>query len=176
MNDQLTLQEQATNAETWRHINRVQQLLGDAIGWLSHRAIVHDQSKLVPPEVGVFATATERLRGLTYGSPEYKQCLEEMKPALDHHYAKNSHHPEHYPGGIDDMDLLDLVEMLCDWKAATERHANGSLPKSLEINAVRFKISPQLQRILENTAARLWSERREEIGRKIAAYRAYEGA
>ena len=32
---------------------------------------------------------------LTYGSDEYKACLTEMKPALDHHYAANRHHPEH---------------------------------------------------------------------------------
>jgi hypothetical protein len=171
---ELTIQEQATNAETWRHINRVQQLLVGVTTRLVKRAVVHDQSKLVPPEVGVFATCTERLKGLTYGSPEYKQCLVEMKPALDHHYANNSHHPEFYKDGVDGMDLLDLMEMLCDWKAATERHANGSLIKSLEINTERFKLSPQLRRILENTAARLWNEQREAVRKTVEAYRQYE--
>ncbi len=54
--------------------------------------------------------------------------------------------------GINGMSLLDLIEMLCDWKAAGERHADGSMERSLTINRERFKISPQLQSILENTA------------------------
>jgi hypothetical protein len=50
------------------------------------------------------------------------------------------------------MNLIDLVEMLCDWKAASERHNDGNIRKSIEINASRFTISPQLVKILENTA------------------------
>ena len=75
-----------------------------------------------------------------------------MKPALDHHYAKNKHHPEHYPDGINDMTLVDLVEMFADWKAATMRHNDGNLLKSIEINTKRFNIDKQLAQIFVNTA------------------------
>ncbi|GAA2159282.1 hypothetical protein [Glycomyces lechevalierae] len=44
------------------------------------------------------------------------------------------------------------IEMLADWKAATERHADGDLARSLEIQKDRFGISDQLAQILENTA------------------------
>lgn len=74
-----------------------------------------------------------------------------MKPALDHHYANNAHHPEHFPNGVNGMTLLDIVEMFCDWKAATERHADGSLARSIQINRERFGISDQLAEIMENT-------------------------
>lgn len=53
--------------------------------------------------------------------------------------------------GINGMTLIDLIEMMCDWKAATLRHADGDIYKSLEINAERFKYSPQLKQILKNT-------------------------
>lgn len=53
------------------------------------------------------------------------------------------------------MDLLDIVEMLCDWKAATERHNDGDIMKSLEINKNRFNIDDQLFAILENTVKRM---------------------
>lgn len=43
-----------------------------------------------------------------------------------------------------------------DWKAATERHADGDILKSLEINRVRFGISDQLAQILQNTVDELW--------------------
>lgn len=148
----LTLEEKAMNSETWAHINQVQRLLTEVIVGLQTRLLNHDKSKLEPPEVAIFAEYTPKLRGTTYGSEEYKRFLAEMKPALDHHYAKNSHHPEHFADGINGMDLLDLLEMLADWKAATMRHDDGDLRRSLAINKERFGIGDQLAAILENTA------------------------
>jgi hypothetical protein len=53
---------------------------------------------------------------------------------------------------ISGMTLVDLIEMLADWRAATERHADGSLTKSLAIQRKRFGISDQLNEVLWNTA------------------------
>lgn len=148
----LTLEERATNDETWKHIHRVKCLLDKCVRDLLERGEKHDQSKLEPPEVSLFTEFTPKLAGCTYGSAEYNAFKEAMGPALAHHYANNSHHPEHYKSGINDMNLLDIVEMLCDWKAASERHNDGNIRKSIEINSNRFGISPQLTKILENTA------------------------
>lgn len=137
--------------QTIKHIDRVQQLVGQAVTNLVRRAIIHDKSKLETPEVEVFEEFTTKLAGSTYGSEEYEGFRAAMKPALDHHYAHNSHHPEHYPDGIQGMSLLDLTEMICDWKAATERHNDGNIMKSMEINQKRFGYSDELKRILLNT-------------------------
>jgi hypothetical protein len=77
-----------------------------------------------------------------------------MKTYLDHHYANNRHHPQHHKRGVNDMTLVDVLEMLVDWKAASERHNDGNILKSIEINGRpdRFDLSPQLIQILENTA------------------------
>lgn len=155
MKNELTQEERATNDETWKHIHRVQELLSIVITDLLKRSNEHDQSKLVPPEVSIFTEYTSKLKTSTYGSDEYKEFLKQMKPALDHHYANNSHHPEHYENGIDGMSLLDLIEMICDWKAATERHNDGDIQKSIEINTERFNLSPQLVNILKNTAEQI---------------------
>ena len=144
--------------ETISHIRRVQRLIGDVIKNLIERSCVHDSTKLNDPEAGTFAVMTGKLKGCTYGSDEYKVFLAEMKPALDHHYAHNSHHPEHWPGGIKDMSLLDLIEMLIDWKAASERHVDGSIAKSLDHNKVRFGYGDELDAILRRTALSLWPE------------------
>jgi hypothetical protein len=141
--------------ETQAHIARVQELMQLVVANVAKRRLEHDRSKLVDPEKAEFDRLTTRLKDSTYGSDEYKGFLKELKVALDHHYEHNTHHPEHYANGINGMSLLDLIEMLCDWKAAGERHANGSLAKSLEINQARFKIDPQLQQILQNTAKEL---------------------
>lgn len=149
----LTVEEQATNYQTMRHIRVVSRLLHLCMEDMMRRADAHDRSKLERPEVELFTLYTSRLAATTYGSPEYEQYRKEMAPALAHHYANNSHHPEHFKNGVNDMTLLDVLEMLCDWKASSLRHNDGNIRKSIEINANRFNLSPQLVRILENTAA-----------------------
>lgn len=141
--------------DTLTHIRRVANLMGDVRLNLLDRAGRHDDSKLEDPEKAAFDTVTPKLKSLTYGSPEYRAALKEIKPAISHHYSVNSHHPEFYSNGIYGMSLLDVIEMLCDWKAASERHDDGDIKRSLEINGGRFEISPQLQSILYNTAKEL---------------------
>lgn len=60
--------------------------------------------------------------------------------------------------GINDMDLVDLMEMICDWKAASKRHNDGNILKSLELNKDRFHIDAQLYSILKNTVDRYMKE------------------
>ena len=81
--------------------------------------------------------------------------MKELNTALQHHYAYNRHHPEHFSKGINDMTLVDIVEMLCDWKAASMRQHDGNLLKSIEINATRFGYDDQLKQIFINTAKML---------------------
>jgi hypothetical protein len=137
--------------DTLDHVEKVQERMYEFVDALRYRARIHDESKFYSPEKEVFDRVTPRLRTLTYGSDEYKAQLAEMGEALKHHYAANSHHPEHYENGIDGMTLIDVLEMLCDWKAATERHADGDIMRSLEVNRERFGISDQLANILANT-------------------------
>lgn len=138
--------------DTLQHSLRVGELMVQTIGELCERSVQHDHSKTESPEVDTFDEFTPKLKDSTYGSDEYKSFLAAMKPALDHHYAENRHHPEHFADGVAGMTLVDLVEMLADWKAATERHADGSLRRSLDINRERFGLSDQLMSILTNTA------------------------
>lgn len=136
---------------TMRHIETVRNYLNMAVVELLRRAERHDQSKLESPEVEFLEHHSKKLRSLTYGSPEYFVCLQEMKIGIESHYQNNSHHPEHFRDGINDMTLFDLIEMLCDWKSASLRHDDGNIYKSLEINRDRYAIGDQLRWILQNT-------------------------
>jgi hypothetical protein len=138
--------------DTREHIRQVQLLLGKVIDDLTRRRQEHDASKLVSPEVEAFDEFTPRLASSTYGSPEYEEMRKAIGPALAHHYQCNSHHPEHFSDGIRGMSLLDVIECLCDWKAATLRHNDGDIRKSIEINQKRFGYSDELKAILVNTA------------------------
>lgn len=149
----LTEAEKATNYETMRHIERVRNLLNVFVVELLRRGELHDQSKLGSPEVEALTANTARLAGLTYGSAEYKANFDspDMRAYVEHHYANNRHHPQFHKRGVNDMTLVDVLEMLVDWKAASERHTDGNIRKSIEVNTERFGLSPQLATILENT-------------------------
>ena len=140
-----------TMCETYKHKQNVSRYISFILHDLVIRSVYHDDSKLVNPEVDIFTEYTPKLANSTYGSDEYNQFLKEMKVALDSHYANNSHHPEHYDNGIKGMNLVDLIEMLCDWKAATMRHNDGDIMKSIELNQSRFGYSDELKQILINT-------------------------
>jgi len=141
-----------STADTLKHSARVGVLMDSILYELIDRSRHHDISKTANPEKAMFDEFTPKLKELTYGSDEYKACLVDMGEALKHHYASNRHHPEHFEDGINGMTLVDLIEMLADWKAATERMDNGNLGISLQIQKERFGISDQLMTILENTA------------------------
>jgi hypothetical protein len=196
---------QDSRTDTLAHIERVRQLLENCIARLTVRGAAHDASKLMEPEKSAFDRLKAlSLSGMAYGSEEYRACLRAEKPAIEHHYKANSHHPEFYPqvettttgvmlrGAADEMEatakaaigsagqgeinalldfatfnrktadqlessvngmsLFDVLEMLMDWKAATERMKDGGdIHASLVHNIERFKLSPQLAAILKNT-------------------------
>jgi hypothetical protein len=149
--------------ETQEHIKRVRYFLGLAVNNLLKRVNHHDESKLVEPELSAFDIATPKLAELEYGSEEYKQSLKDLGPALDHHFEHNDHHPEHYSNGVTGMSLMALIEMLCDWRAASERVKQrtddpkkiASFETGLAYNQQRFGYSDELAQILLNTAREL---------------------
>ena len=146
--------------ETRKHISRVKEIIDIIINELNLRAINHDKSKLESPEREELNRMVPKLKHSTYGSEEYNQFLKELKPILDRHYKNNRHHPQHFQHDyinepywkpISEMNLVDIIEMLCDWKAATMRHADGDINKSLEINQKRFNYSDDIKKIFQNT-------------------------
>lgn len=98
---------------------------------LSHKE--HEEAPQGPNESGVRYCPRCCFNGMLYESELM------WKPAL----------------GINGMCLIDLIEMLCDWKAATMRHKDGDLSRSIEINQKRFGYTDELKTILHNTAQRM---------------------
>jgi len=146
---ELTNEELTTNLETQKHIAEVQKLIEKICCALRCRGVDHDRSKTEFPEVSIFSEYTSKLKHTTYGSAEYKEHLKNMRPALDHHYQNNRHHPDVL--GLENMNLVDIVEMVCDWKAATLRHEDGCFVTSVEHNGTRFTLGKELTQIIMNT-------------------------
>ena len=150
-----TLKHYDSRPDTLKHRRVVRDNINTIIVELVSRSLEHDESKLHEPELSCFNIYTPKLKGTTYGSDEYRQNMSEMREAIDHHDAHNRHHPEHFHDGIKGMNLIDLTEMFCDWVAATKRHDDGDIRRSIKHNQERFGYSDDVKAILLNTVLAL---------------------
>ena len=151
--ESLTNEEKIVHFETLEHIALVQKYMAILTKDLIDRSLEHDKSKMREGECKEYAEAIPELNKVEYQSKEYHKACETLEDGWQHHIKENRHHVEHHKNGIDDMTLVDLIEMLSDWKSATLRGVKKGdiLNKSLPINSKKYNISPQLQSILKNT-------------------------
>jgi len=139
---------------TVEHQNLVTINISEITGNLNRRARVHDDSKLSPEEKPYFDKISD-MSDVEYGSDEYRARLKEAKPGIKHHYEVNDHHPEHYgEEGVYGMSLMAILEMLADWKAASERTKSQPFMQSVEHNITRFDLGG-FANILRNTVKEL---------------------
>jgi len=134
-----------TKNEIEAHIENVRFNLAAFCEELQKRAAVHDDSKLSVAELPIYEAVDATPRE-AFGTPAYYERLGRLKPALDHHYTINDHHPEFYENGVAGMNLAALVEMFCDWKASSQ-----DMVKSVNHCCDRFNIGGMLRQILLNT-------------------------
>lgn len=105
---------------------------------MMHRAEKHDDSKKEDPELSMFIKSSKVLYNVKYGTDDYNKTIDNMKKeALGHHYFENPHHPEHYEKGVAGMNLFDILEMMCDWAAASKQYGT-ELADSIETSIKRF--------------------------------------
>ncbi len=142
--------------DTQRHIVRVQDYIETMRNELAIRAARHDESKLQEPEKSGYDVLGQALHGAVYGTPEYYAVMNDprIKGAIQHHvkHTIKRHHREANKRGIDGMTLIDILEMVCDWKAASERGGGKTFLEGLAINRERNGLSEQLYNIFVNTA------------------------
>jgi Family of unknown function (DUF5662) len=81
---------------------------------LFHRAAVHDNSKFSHEEFELYGLAFPVLQLYAYGTPKFQETLDDIKPAVEHHYQVNDHHVEHFSNGIAGMHAIQQIEMCCD--------------------------------------------------------------
>lgn len=122
---------------------------------LERRAEEHDASKLHDDEFDGFARINATAREFPYGSPEYRASLDAERPTINRHNARNSHHPEHHDQ-VTDMGWLDIIEMVCDWRAAWEAYGKqGTWRHGMQIQRGRFAFADEQWWLVEQVAAYL---------------------
>lgn len=116
------------------------------------RAQIHDESKMTEPELSGFAEDYGLLKTLEFGSADWRLAMSKLKPIIEAHYNNNDHHPEHFDNGVNGMHLIQLIEMLADWYAASSTTKDGNIERSIRVGIERFGIGSQLADIIWNTA------------------------
>lgn len=148
----MTLEQAELFCKIYHHKFVVMKYLGEIIRDLVSRAEVHDMSKFDEDEFPLYLEAQKDFKDKPYGTPEHDQMREKYQNVLQRHYNKNRHHPEHHPNGVEGMTLVDLLELLVDWKAASLKDNGGDINNSIKVCAEKYNLTPQLVKILENTA------------------------
>lgn len=153
---ELTVKELADYIQdTKKHINYVQIFMSKVVVDLLERSYEHDLSKFSNEEALIYAKVTPMFKGLTYGTPEHKEVSDKLGPAWEHHKNSNDHHTGYHENGINDMNLMSIIEMVCDWKAASMRDPNQKFEESCLMNCKKYGADDQLTRIIMNTAFEL---------------------
>ncbi len=135
----------------------IMKLLDRVICELLKRGLEHDDSKLKEPELGIFSSNIRIFNEMVNYHYIKENDNNELELSIEHgkqlHYDSNSHHPEHYGElGINGMDLVDIIEMVCDWLGSHERYKNiEEVEKMLSIQYKRFGIDEQLGHIISNS-------------------------
>jgi len=139
-----------------KHINKIKEhkkivtnLINFVIMELHNRKNTHDDSSLDPEEAEIMAHYPKFIKDDSYINGENQAYINTIKGALDIHFQKNRHHPEYFKNGIKDMNLIDIIEMLCDWKAMTPD--NEDIISVIKQYKKIYNFSDDLMNILINT-------------------------
>jgi hypothetical protein len=122
------------------------------------RQLSHDNDKIVNDAIfEPYDKYSDRLRSLKFGSVEYNQLLNnELSEAIDihsqnrHHFNSNQYKQEYH------IDLVDLLEHICDVRAALERNLEYTDEQIRDKLIGAFNIEnisnlPNISNLIENT-------------------------
>lgn len=156
----MDIKELFYEADTRKHQQAVQSIMIAVAQKIIQRAVVHDASKLESPEREyyidpVYTLTTEEV---AYDSDRYKELVARMDKGWEHHRYTNDHHPEFFEpyavqtlnDPVKAMDMFALIEMLCDWIAASQRKNNKPV-LALAAMLKKYHVEEQLEAVLRNT-------------------------
>lgn len=142
-----------------RHREIVRKNFNLFIAKLHERSDLHDLSKFLEDEFDGFQKADEAGLYTKFGTGEYKKLIAENE-GIRLHYQRNTHHPEHYKDGsegishvfeVEKMSFLDIVEMVIDWKSASETYGKNFM-EGLDYSLERFRCDEKCRWLIKMIA------------------------
>ena len=137
--------------DTLLHISEVKENLETVASELRKRGEAHDRTKLQELEFDAFVSTRDQFKKANYGTKEYDACVSAVKPAVVHHHKNNRHHTDFHENGINDMTLIDIIEMVADWRAAARRSPDKKFADTLDYAKKKYGIDDQMFGIICNT-------------------------
>jgi hypothetical protein len=90
---------------------------------LLQRANIHDNSKLVGPELELLSSLFGNQSAFI--NPNI-MLTDSEREIIEKHWENNRHHPEHF-NNMTKMNELDILEMVCDWYARSLQYKTDFL-------------------------------------------------
>ena len=146
----LTHKQNVEKFFNWLKENCPEVFEGVNINALAAQIKEHDESKFSEEEFEPYAK-------FWYDDSEDYEYDPAYEAAWEHHYMNNEHHPEYWDG--EDMPLLYILEMLCDWGSFSI--AKGNLKELSEYYYEEAKeddeknLSDATQEIIEDVLSRI---------------------
>ena len=131
-----------------RHQALVSARLRELARHLEKRADLHDLSKYRFDEFEGFVQINQVARKYPYGSKEYMESIKDNN-VVDLHFGRNRHHPEYHANEVNDMTLIDIIEMVCDWSGAAETYGTNTFRDSLGKQIKRFDLTSEQLYLIE---------------------------
>jgi len=134
-----------------QHKKAISDIMYKLADMIRKRADAHDDSKLDSTEFNKWSLnyLPESKRNLD--NKEFKKTFEKLGEVREIHYSKNRHHLEFFNGDIKKINIIDLLEIICDWIASTANQDKGNLRLTIERAKERFKFSKEIEHIILNT-------------------------
>lgn len=101
---------------------------------LAKRASVHDHSKFDHDEIEQFIQMPQQDGA---SRPPNGVLTDKQKSLIEMHWKKNRHHPEFF-SDYHSMDLIDILEMCCDWHARSVQFGNDFMKYVHSVPQQRF--------------------------------------
>jgi len=134
------------------HSSEVSENLEVFSSELRKRGLAHDRTKFQSFEFDRFLSGWEDFKKTDYGTEKYNESPDKVTEAREHHHENNRHHVGFYENGVEGMNLIDVLEMLSDWKAAARRSPNLNLEQTLDKAFDLYGIKDeQLRKVILNT-------------------------
>lgn len=142
--------------ETKKHIEQVQQCLKDICSKLQLRSYDHDMSRYRRPGSLKFREVYSELKETEGNDEIHLSILEKLRILREKYFKTCRYCPESHDNNVSEMNLVDLLELLSDWKADS-----SDLKKTIIENQKKYKYTDELMNVLLNTAKYLgWIDER----------------
>ena len=128
----------------------VQDKLSTVARELISRGRHHDNSTLGSPELEIYHRHFNEYRMYKFGDPRRDEVMNHMAEAIGHHFQYNDHHPEHFDNGINDMNLIQLMQFTAAIMSWSEQE-QVDIFELLPIIRDKCGMSDQVYQLIQNT-------------------------